>query len=324
MKFLTMIVAALLLAAPAGAAEKKAQLLGMSKVWGTGGVCAYTDLAWMKGQWWCVFREGASPLAGGVLRVMSSTNGQAWKTAAVLSCTNSDLREGRLTETPEGRMMLSAGLMFPPRSGARFGSLAWFSEDGRAWGEPVAIGGKDDRLWRMAWNKGTCYSAAYHSTDARYVRLYASTNGVEFKARVPQLYAEGFPNEAALVFQPDDQAVCLLRRDGQPRTALLGLAPAPYTNWVWKDLGTRVGTPQMARLGDGRIVAAGRFYDGSDRTALAWVDPAAGSLTEFLRLPSGGETGGPGMVWKDGELWVSYHSSHEGKTAVYLARVKLP
>jgi hypothetical protein len=28
-------------------------------------------------------------------------------------------------------------------------------------------------------------------------------------------------------------------------------------------------------------------------------------------------------VWHDGLLWVSYYSSHEGKSAVYLAGVKV-
>jgi hypothetical protein len=28
------------------------------------------------------------------------------------------------------------------------------------------------------------------------------------------------------------------------------------------------------------------------------------------------------MVWHDGLLWVSYYASHEGKTGIYLARVR--
>jgi hypothetical protein len=28
-------------------------------------------------------------------------------------------------------------------------------------------------------------------------------------------------------------------------------------------------------------------------------------------------------VYRDGMLWVSYYSSHEGKTSIYLARVKV-
>ena len=32
---------------------------------------------------------------------------------------------------------------------------------------------------------------------------------------------------------------------------------------------------------------------------------------------------GPGLVWHDNLLWMSYYSSHEGKTSIYLAKIKL-
>ena len=80
----------------------------------------------------------------------------------------------------------------------------------------------------------------------------------------------------------------------------------------------------MIRLPDGRFVAAVRMHDGAVRTSLAWIDPNTGKLTEFLKLPSGGDTSYAGLVLHDGLLWVSYYSSHEGKTSIYLAKVKLP
>ena len=30
------------------------------------------------------------------------------------------------------------------------------------------------------------------------------------------------------------------------------------------------------------------------------------------------------MVWHQGLLWISYYSSHEGKSSIYLAKVRLP
>jgi hypothetical protein len=30
------------------------------------------------------------------------------------------------------------------------------------------------------------------------------------------------------------------------------------------------------------------------------------------------------MVWHEDLLWISYYSSHEGKTSIYLAKVKVP
>ena len=66
-----------------------------------------------------------------------------------------------------------------------------------------------------------------------------------------------------------------------------------------------------------------RLYDKKVRTSLCALDAEAGKLTELLALPSGGDTSYPGLVWHDDMLWVSYYASHEGKTNVYLARVKV-
>jgi len=71
----------------------------------------------------------------------------------------------------------------------------------------------------------------------------------------------------------------------------------------------------------GRWWAAGRWMVGPPKTVLAAVDWDGGTLEPALEFPSGGDTSYPGMVWFGGELWVSYYSSHEGKAAIYLARV---
>ena len=80
----------------------------------------------------------------------------------------------------------------------------------------------------------------------------------------------------------------------------------------------------MIALPDGRIVAAVRRYEETPWTSLNWVDASEGKLTEFLALPSGGDTSYAGLCWNDGLLWISYYSSHEQRTSVYLAKVKLP
>ena len=49
----------------------------------------------------------------------------------------------------------------------------------------------------------------------------------------------------------------------------------------------------------------------------------AGNWNELVELPSGGDTSYPGMALRGSQLLVSYYSSHEEKTAVYLARLRL-
>ena len=45
------------------------------------------------------------------------------------------------------------------------------------------------------------------------------------------------------------------------------------------------------------------------------------SYEPALTLPSGGDTSYAGMVWHEDLLWMSYYSSHEESTNVYLAKV---
>ena len=125
------------------------------------------------------------------------------------------------------------------------------------------------------------------------------------------------------MFREDDTCYCLLRRDGTPSNGLLGIASPPYTEWQWKDLGKRIGGPHMLRVPNGRIIAVVRLLDGEAHTSLCWLDPKAGTLDEFLKLPSGGDTSYAGLAWHDGRLWVSYYSSHETRTSIYLAKVRV-
>ncbi len=297
------------------------RLIAAHRIWDRAPHNAFTDLVRYQGRWFCAFREGAAHVSpDGALRVLTSHDGARWESAALLTSDDADLRDAKLSVTPAGELMLNAAAALHDASRHTHRSFAWFSRDGRAWSEPHPIGDPDIWLWRITWHRGRAYSVAYATRGGHVVRLYDSDDGRRFEALVPTLFEAGFPNEATLVFE-GDTARCLLRRDGEPHTGLLGSAEPPYTAWRWQDLAVRIGGPHMLRLPDGRWVAAVRLYDGRPRTALAWLDPHAGTLAECLALPSGGDTSYAGLAWHDDRLWVSYYSSHEDKTAIYLAQV---
>jgi len=239
-----------------------------------------------------------------------------------------DLRDPHLCITPDGRLMLNSAVAYHGRRDMQ--SLAWFSQDGTTWSKPVLIAEHQFWLWRPTWHKGVAYGVGRIASQ-RIPRLYRSHDGRHFEVVVKE--GEFFPDgpggsEATLRFLADDTALCLLRMTkmpgGKTGNAQLGIARPPYTRWEWKDLGAQIGGPNMIPLPDGRFVAAVRLYEGQVRTALGWLDPQAGKLTEFLTLPSGGDTSYAGLVLHDGLLWVSYYSSHEGKTSIYLAKVQIP
>ena len=116
---------------------------------------------------------------------------------------------------------------------------------------------------------------------------------------------------------------CLQRRDGKPLpSAFFGVSRPPYTDWKWHDLGAFVGGPNFIQLPSGQWIAAGRFMmNGKPKTAVALLDVDKAAIEPILELPSGGDSSYPGLVWHDDKLWVSYYSSHEGKTNIYLAKV---
>ncbi|MEC8782878.1 MAG: hypothetical protein VXY07_08610, partial [Planctomycetota bacterium] len=94
--------------------------------------------------------------------------------------------------------------------------------------------------------------------------------------------------------------------------------------WEWHDLNRRLGGPTFIQSAGGHWIAAGRLYDGRARTEILSLDLAKREMKPVLRLPSGGDTSYPGMVWHDNLLWVSYYSSHEGRTSIYLAKIEFP
>lgn len=312
---------------PVGAAQEPArpELVDLRKIWDQAPHNAFTDLIRFKDRWLCVFREGKAHVSpDGSLRVLSSPDGDTWASDSLVSMAGADLRDAKIALAPGGRLMLSGAAAYPPGGKAAHQTFAWFSGDGRTWTEPAAIGDPDFWLWRVTWHKGRAYGIGYETRGGHTIRLYSSGDGASFEPLVRTLFEQGEPNETSLLFLEDDTCVCLLRRDGPKGTAQLGTAKPPYADWTWKDLGLKLGGPHLVRLPDGRIVAGGRTYDGGAHTSLLWVDAKEGKAVEFLRLPSGGDTSYPGLVWHDGLLWASYYSSHEGKTSIYRAKVRLP
>jgi hypothetical protein len=301
------------------------RLVDARKIWDQAPHNAFTDLIRYRGRWYCAFREGQGHVsADGALRILTSRDGNTWESAALLRAPNADLRDPKLAVTPDGRLMVTtAGALHQPAA-AHHQSMAWFSRDARTWTEPVPIGDPDQWLWRVTWNRGAAYSASYSTVPPAFLRLYTSQDGRTFTTLVDKLFEAGRPTEASLLFLKDGTALCLLRRDEKGNdTAQLGASRPPYRDWSWKDLGVRFGGPQLIASAKGDILAAGRLYDGRVRTALCRLDRNAGTLAEILTLPSSGDTSYPGLVWHQNLLWISYYSSHEGKTSIYLARVKL-
>ncbi len=316
-----------LLAATAKAEDVgRLQLVESRRIWDKAPHNAFTDLIRFKDRWYCVFREGKGHVSSdGALRVITSLDGRQWESAALITSADSDLRDAKITVTPDGRLMLAGAEAMNKPVTHKHQSLVWFSEDGRNWTDKHEVGDRDNWLWRITWHKDKCYGWGYGCrNDNRGIRLFGSSDGKSFDTLIEKANVEGtYPNETSMVFLQDDTCYCLLRQDGRPNSGYVGKSKPPYTEWNWKSLGVCIGGPHMIRLPDGRFVAVVRLYDSPVRSSVCWLDPEKGTLNEALKLPSGGDTSYAGLVWHDDLLWVSYYASHEGKTSIYLAKIGL-
>ncbi len=312
------------------------QLVSVKRIWDAAPHNAFTDLIRFHDKWFCTFREANGHVLGnGRIRVITSGDGEQWKSAALVSEEGIDLRDPKLSITPDGRLMLVlGGSVYEGKVLKERQPRVSFSKDGHTWSAPQRVLDKGDWLWRVTWHKGRAYGINYalegkrNSTKEWTITLVVSDDGVAFRP-IARLTVPGRPNEATVRFLPNDECVALVRREGlasnPDREAWIGTSPPPYHYWHWHPAGTQVGGPDFLVLPSGAMVAGGRQYNPKPATNKTFVGGMTlESVKAELILPSGGDCSYPGMVWHDGLLWVCYYSSHEGRAAIYLAKVRLP
>jgi len=294
----------------------KPRIVSVKKIWDRAPHNAFTDLVRFRDRWWCAFREAKDHAPSyGKARVIVSEDGDDWMSAALVEQEGVDLRDSKLSVTPDGRLMMIMGgslyddnLVYQTRS-----PRVSFSKDGREWSVPRKLLAEDHWLWRVTWHDGWAWSVSKLGVgqNPRRGMLYRSRDGIEWEW-VTELHVPNI-SETTLRFMPNGEMFALTRPNW------IGTSHPPYTKWSWTSMGEGIGGPNFIRLPDGSLWAAGRYYDGKATTVLARM--TSGSYNPVLTLPSGGDCSYPGMVWHDDLLWMSYYSSHEGKASIYLAKI---
>ena len=322
------------------------KLLEVKKIWDAGKHNAFTDLIRFQDQWYCTFREADAHVGGdGSIRVLRSRDGQAWKSVANVTEAGIDLRDPKFSITPDGRLMIVAGGSVYRGGKSLLGRQprVLFSKDGESWTAPKRTLEEGDWLWRVTWHNGTAWGLAYNPQARMQEQAKAAANKVdsikpgpaEWKLKlvkstdgehydlVTHLDVPGFANESTVRFLADDTMVALIRRESGNRHGWIGTSRPPYTHWNYHETGYRLGGPNFLVMDDGSMWASSRDHRGkSAKTAIGRMNTNA--YEPELVLPSGGDTSYAGLVMHQGQLWMSYYSSHEGKSAIYIARLQLP
>lgn len=319
-------------------AKKIPKLISVKKIWSRSKHNALTDLIRYKDRWFCIFRESSKHVYGknGTIRLLVSDDGEEWKSLALFKEPGVDLRDPKLSITPDGRlMMLVGGTVYKRKKYISRHPRAAFSENGEIWTPFYLIVGPHEWLWRVTWHKGKAYGVSYshsviHDKNEEWnIKLFESNDGINFKL-ITQWPIFQHPNETTLHFLEDDTMLALVRRDGpEDRKAWMGVSKPPYKKWEWHPTHGYFGGPNFIILPDKRIYAAGRVlmqspYGSYAKTVLAELYPF--DFHPVVILPSFGDCSYPGLVYHEGELWMSYYSSHEDNddtSSIYIAKFKL-
>lgn len=311
--------------APAASLSKVAG----KKIWDGGLYNAFTDLTHFGGRWLCCFREGvAHNREQGNIRVIASRDGQTWQSVSLIRSKDPvDLRDPKFALMPDGRLMLVVGgSVLDGDTVIEKHSLVAFSSDGENWSPFHRVLKPNHWLWRVTWFGSMAYGYAYlRHEGAREGYLVESRDGIDWRY-VTQLDLP-YASEATIRFLESGEMIMLARTEPKDRNlARIGSSKAPYKDWTWKEVEFHLGGPNFIVLPDGRWVAGTRIHNsdgkGGRTTGLAWM--TRDSLTPFVHLETvPRETGYPGLVWKDGRLWVSYYSDHEGRSSIYIASLPL-
>lgn len=332
---------ALALIASAASAQQpapmKAEIVSVEKIWDRGNHNAFTDLIRFQNLWYCCFRESDGHVGGdGKIRVLASYDTKTWSPVALVGKDGLDLRDPKFCPTKEDRLVIVAGGSVYNGGTTLLGRRPHVltSTDGKNWSPPDKVLAEGDWLWRTLLHPtekkyyGTAYNIYPNTGGPKEepewsLKLYTSQDSKAWSLNAP-LEIKGRPNETTIRVLKDGSMMALVRREAAgSNKGMIGVSPAPYRSWTWKELAVPLGGPNFIELPDGRLIAGSRGFGKTPGPHMVLFQMTKDALTPILELPSGGDCSYPGMVYHESHLYVSYYSTHEGKTSIYMAKVKI-
>ncbi|MBO9595109.1 MAG: hypothetical protein J7599_19550 [Niabella sp.] len=315
-----------------------------TEIWSGAPHNAFTDLIAYKGSVYCSFREGSGHVPGsnGVGRILRTKDGKNWEPFALIRKDGIDLRDQKISVMPDGRMLcLMGGSVYdttkkPSRLLGMYPHVAFMGKNMEFTTPEKAVldNSGHNWIWRLTWYKGTGYGIDYGDGAERKmvktpggrnfgVTLVKTTDGKHFE-KVTDLDIDGGPNESSIRFDTRGNMYILVRREDGDRMGVLATGKAPFTAFNYQKLDYRLGGPDFMFTPDQKklIVGTRLYLPGGAKTGILLTD-LNGKVLKTLVLESGGDCSYPGMLINGKELWVSYYSSHTGKTKIYFTRIPL-
>ena len=320
------------------------------KIWDNEYHNAFTDLVVHGDFLYCVFRQAShhNPTADASVKILRSADGLQWDLVATIYSPDTllpDIRDPHIIVNHESELQLVAGIA--SLDAASYKTYCWISTDGHSWNEVGQIGDNHFWLWDMFISNDDYYSIAFPAGSDRPInnllRLYQSNDGTNFEAYLDTLVFDSTfrMTEASTIEMAQGDWVTLIRVDpfvSGPNSigrSLLGRSEPPHLSWTWEELSWQIGSPNLLLLPDNNILLATRKHLAWNyfTTNLMWLDLESPNLIDMITLPSLGTNGNadngyPGITIFNGNIWVSYYSSHADvnqltNSDIYLAKVEI-
>lgn len=287
---------------------------------------AFGDLVYFNGKLLVCYRQGNHHMSDDGVIVVAEINehGKPHRVVRIASA-GGDLRDPHFCIDGDRLYLLAHQRWLTSLGAAK--TYTWFSDDGFSWSSRHDPGPDNWWLWRAKAFQGRHWGLAYHRPSEQ-LDLYAGNlrgkmhkvvSGCLSKSR----HSLGYPNETDCYFDNKGNIIALARRDADSFTAQLGRSKPPYTQWQWQDLGDYIGAPVLLPVTDDITLVCGRHFNGQKLLTQLWaLNTRSGKLRKLLALPSGGDNSYPGMITKNGKLYVAYYSSHiDNVSRMYLAEL---
>jgi hypothetical protein len=292
------------------------------KVFANGKHNAFTAMRRFKGDLWLAFRSGdAHNSATADVLVLRSKDGRDWQPAFTLDATKDD-RYPQFLVTEKRLFLYSPGM-----NGAALDTWLVYTDDGLTWSAPRKVFEPQFILWKPCVHQGVFYAAAHKKDDsgggkAREVRLVKSTDGIQWDT-VSTIRAGNWESETTLFFGPGDHATAFLRQKyGSPQAQILESDP-PYANWTARAADVTHFSGHSIHTFRGVTYLLTRTMGEKREAGASIYTFAGGKLTRYCDLPAGGDCAYLEAVEDGPNMLVSYYSTHEGATNIYLAVVPL-
>jgi len=295
-----------------------------------------TDLLFWKDNFFLIYQHSKTHFFDGdsKLVLLRSKNCKTWEKISEIKYAGLEFRDPKLTVIKNDLFLYALkNSSYDPEPSQTFYAT---SKDGYIWSEFKKIEPEGYLFWKpKTLDSLTLYVTAYWHEHGKSI-LLKSNDGINWEI-VSTIYEGETNDETALELLSDGNIIITARLEADPAwhsgskdaSTLIATSYPPYTDWKkTKSYLTRLDGPALLNVND-KIFAVGRFDPegrdnwfgisslfGRKRTAIYLVEDD--KLTLITLLPSCGDTSYPGIVEKDGFLYVSYYTNDVNKDYPWL------